>query len=49
MVTSEAIVEIYAKGAKHGEAFERVQRVTLGSGTIKMYAPNKNGEFEVRL
>ena len=49
MVTAGAIIEIYAKGAKHDEAFEGITRVTLGSGTIKLSAPNQNGEFEVRL
>ena len=49
MVTSGALIEIYAKGAKHGESSEGLATVTLGGGTIKLTAPNQNGEFEVRL
>jgi len=49
MVTAGALVAIYPKGAAHGEDGDRPTDVSLGSGTVKLEAPNKNGEFEVRL
>ncbi|MDR0491840.1 MAG: hypothetical protein LBH28_11420, partial [Oscillospiraceae bacterium] len=49
MVNSNAMVAIYAKGGAHGQSIGGTATVTLGSGTLTMYAPNQNGEFEMRL
>jgi hypothetical protein len=49
MVNSKAHVGIYEKGAKHDQRYAGGQSVTLGSGAIGEFAPNKNGEFEMRL
>jgi hypothetical protein len=49
MVNSKAMVVMYEKGAAHDKGLEFSQEVTQSSGTIKTYARNQNGEFEIRL
>jgi len=48
MVTAKAFVSIYEKGARH-DSFGEYHYVTEGSGSVKLSAPNKNGDFEMRL
>jgi hypothetical protein len=49
MVTSQAFISIYEKGAAHDNKLGDTKYVTAGSSTQTLFAPNKNGEFEVRL
>ena len=49
MVNSNAQVLMYPKGAAHGDNSLTGESVKLGSGTITTFAPNQNGEFEIRL
>ena len=49
MVTSKAYISIYEKGAAHDNKLGDIKYVTAGSSTQTLFAPNKNGEFEVRL
>jgi hypothetical protein len=49
MVTAKAFAGIYEKGAEHSRDQHGYFYVEAGSGTGTMFAPNKNGEFEVRL
>ena len=47
MVNGKAFVRIHEKGT--GQTSYGGAIVALGSGTITLNAPNKNGEFELRL
>ena len=51
MVNSNAFVVIFPKGAENNGqlAVGGATEVKLGNGTIEMFAPNHNGEFEMRL
>ena len=49
MVTTKAFISIYEKGAEHDDKLGDTKFVTAGSSTQTLFAPNKNGEFEVRL
>ena len=49
MVTAKAFAGIYEKGAEHSRDQHGYFFVEAGSGTGTLIAPNKNGEFEVRL
>lgn len=48
MVNAKAFVSLCEKGEKHSEATVN-WNVEQGSSTVQLHAPNKNGEFEVRL
>ena len=48
MVTTMAFVAIYEKGGPHGE-YIVWEHVTQGNSTLTFRAPDKNGEFEMRL
>jgi len=49
MVTAKAFAGIYEKGAKHGGDQHGYIYVEAGSSIGTLFAPNKNGDFEVRL
>ena len=49
MVTAKAFVGIYEKGAKHGGDQHGYFFAQAGSSADTLFAPNKNGEFELRL
>ena len=51
MVNSNAFMVIFPKGAEHNgqHTIGGTMGVTPGSGTCTTYAPNQNGEFEMRL
>ncbi|MCL2752414.1 MAG: hypothetical protein FWE62_06650, partial [Firmicutes bacterium] len=49
MVKVRACIGIYEKGANHNNSNGEYANVTQGSSSVRMYAPNKNGEFEMRL
>lgn len=48
MVTAQAFIAVYEKGAQHDKSV-KLDYVTAGNSTKTLLAPNKNGEFEVRL
>ena len=49
MVNGKAFVRIHEKGAGYGHTSYGGAVVALGNGTLKINAPNQNGEFEMRL
>ena len=49
MVQVRACIGIYEKGEKHDSGNGEYTGVSQGSSTVQLYAPNKNGEFEMRL
>jgi len=50
MVTAKAAVGVYAKGGAHGDVYANAWFYpSAGNSTQELSAPNKNGEFEMRL